>query len=363
LRTTPRHARATLPVLSLALVACIGRGHVPYQGPAETASAQATGATAPPPPWTEALLEEPSPVTVTPRRRVGRYRTLDLVLPSTGDNRQDGNLVRARYYRRERAGKRGVVFVVPIWGRSSQPPLLVARRILRYGELDVIRLLEDRPLFDWGEIRESPTPEDFRAEVQRSADAFAATAVDLGRLLDWALARPDVDPERVGIVGFSMSAMVASVAAGIDGRFTHGVFVLASTDLAWVFSECPHRTRRVREAVLERFGWTRTEFRRQITPILDPINPEDLAGGIHPSRVLFVQAARDACMPQPASDALWERLGRPELLTVDANHRNTFLALTLVDGFRLTRRIGGFLHRTGGPLPGASRVATAGTAD
>ena len=358
MRRTTRHARAALPILFLALVGCIGRAHVPYQGPPETAPWRTAGDTVPPP-WAEGLPEGPPSVTVRPVRRAGGYRILELALPSAGDNRQDGNLVRARYYRRERRGRRGVVFVAPIWGRSAQPPPLVTRRILRYGELDVIRLLADRTLFDWDTIRESPTPEAFRAEVQSSAHAFATTAVDLGLLLDWTLARPDVDPERVGIVGFSMSAMVASVAAGLDGRFTHGVFVLASTDLAWVFSECPHRTKRIREAVLERFGWTQEEFRRQITPILDPINPSDLAGGIHPSRILFVEAARDACMPEPARDALWERLGRPQLVTVDANHCNAFLALTFVDAFRLNRRIGEFLHRWEAPPAGANLATTA----
>ena len=134
-------------------------------------------------------------------------------------------------------------------------------------------------------------------------------------------------------------------ASSFCAREMRGTASIADRYLAWVFSVCPHRTTGVREPVMARFGWTADDFRREVTPILDPINPADLSGGLHPANVLFIEGENDTCMPIGAREELWNRLGRPERLTLGANHRNSFLGLTFVDGFQVNRRIGEFLHR------------------
>lgn len=286
----------------------------------------------------------PPPVELSYLRGVGDYTVWRLALPSSGENRQPGLQVTGRYYRHRLRGRRGLVVVLPIWGRSAYPPAITARRITRYGDLNVLVLDGIETLFDWQGIAEAPDPEAFRAVMERSAASFAATVTDVRRLLDWAVTRPEIDPSRLGITGFSISAIVAATTMGVDGRLSRGVLVMGGGDLAHIFSVCPKRPGRVRERYLATVGWSPQRFRSELDPILGPVDPLRFAAAVDPSQVLFIDAGRDACIPMEARETLWRRLGRPERVTIEGGHRGSFLAMTFLDNYRATKRIARFFR-------------------
>jgi dienelactone hydrolase len=49
-------------------------------------------------------------------------------------------------------------------------------------------------------------------------DAYAPMVIDARRALDLLAARPDVDPERLGVVGYSLGGQLAAIVAGVDTR-------------------------------------------------------------------------------------------------------------------------------------------------
>jgi dienelactone hydrolase len=69
------------------------------------------------------------------------------------------------------------------------------------------------------------------------APTFRPLVVNARRAFDVLLARPDVDPRRLGLVGFSLGAQTAAILAGEDGRL-HAVGIVSGrgsqTPLYWI---------------------------------------------------------------------------------------------------------------------------------
>ncbi len=279
------------------------------------------------------------------RSRVGGYEVYRLSFPSSGFNRQNDNLLRARYYRREGPGRRGVVVLLPIWGHSFYPPTIAARRLLRRGAFHVVVVEGERRLLDWGAADTAADPEAYRRQVRRWVATLETTIEDVRRMLDWVVARLEIDRRSVGLVGFSMSAILGATVAGRDPRVTHGVFVMGGGRLEEIFAACEGLPGRVRERLLERFGWSTEDLEAFLAPEVAAINPVTWAPRLDPRRLLVIDAGRDRCVPQSSRDGLWEAMGRPERITIQSGHNASFLSLTFLDNFRATKDIARFFHR------------------
>ncbi|MGH9465626.1 MAG: hypothetical protein ACRD0X_08250, partial [Thermoanaerobaculia bacterium] len=303
---------------ALLAAACVPRVHIPLASVADGVRARPLRPV--PAAFQRPLAPAPPEVTLRYAKRVLDYDLYRFSFPSSGDNRQPGNLVRGRYFHRADGGRRGLVVVLPIWGRSKYPPAITTRRLIRRGELDVLVLASEGGLIDWGAVSQATSEEALLAAVRRWAAVYGTTVEDVRRAVDWALARPDIDRQRVGLIGFSMSAIVGATVTGLDRRITRAVFVMGSPRLEDIFVGCPMMPGRVRERLLARFGWSREDLRRLLAPELAAINPVTYAARIDPRRVLMFDAARDRFVPQSSREELWESLGRPERFTLRYGH-------------------------------------------
>lgn len=334
------------------LAGCLPRVHLPYE-PAPWRVAERAGAV--PAALGAPRPREPPAVALTPRGGTTDYTVWRFAM--------DGSRGRftGRYYRHRLGGRRALVLVLPIWGRSAYPSAITARRLTRYGEANVLVLDGTEPLFDWEAIAEAPDAEALRAAAEEAAAGFAGAVTDVRSVVDWARSREEIDPRRLGVVGFSMSAIVAATAMGVEPRIGRGAFVMGGGDLARIFATCPKRPGRIRERFLARAGWSAERFRRELEPILAPVDPLRYAGAVDPAGVLFIDAGADRCMPPASREALWEALGRPERLTIQSGHRRSFLAMTFLDNFHATKRIARFFREWEGPQRPPARVAAAGS--
>lgn len=122
------------------------------------------------------------------------------------------------------------------------------------------------------------------------------------------LARPDVDPARVTIVGASLGAPFALIAAGNDARVAglvliHGfgdVARTAQSRLEWTLGRrYPALLARPLSWVIAQGAWAYGGLG----------SPEKAARRLRPSqRVLMLQAAADSFIPVEVSDSLWVAL-------------------------------------------------------
>ncbi len=259
-------------------------------------------------------------------------------------------------------GPKRWVVVLPIWGSSTYPPHKVVRWLLtgRRGDTtNVLWIHGPDKLVRYQALVDAPTEAAFREEIARSAACIDAAANDVSSFVDWILARPDTDPQRVGLVGCSIGAIVGSLVMGRDPRFDAGVFVMGGGHLGQILVSCYGNERAVLDSVNARFGWGPEELARVVDEPLRAIDPVGVAGNIDPASVLYIDAAHDTCIPPSGREDLWEAMGKPERVTIGYGHKSSFLTMTFLGLDVTTRRIVHFLDRRLGvsPMPYAPRAA------
>jgi dienelactone hydrolase len=281
----------------------------------------------------------------------GDYWVSALQLDPAAIGRRERAPLSARYYQGKGSGAKPLVIVLPVWGVSSYPSETIAAGLRAHSEGDVNVLLVEGEhlLFDWDAMAAAGDEAAFQAGLARMVARFADTVIDIRRLVDWAQERPEVDPARIALVGFSMSAIVGSIVLAHEPRIAASVLVVGGADLHEVMGLCNGRIRRTREALMERFDWSVEEFTERLEAPLAVVNPAQYAGRVDPSRVLVIEAGEDNCMPESARERFWQAMGRPERVSYQYNHRATFLAMTFLGGHDMQHWVYGFLDRTLAP--------------
>jgi dienelactone hydrolase len=331
-------------VATLAMAGCAARVHMPFVPGYEPERPTLVPAAAS---EFDALYQTPRPF-YAHRAEDAAYRIETLAFPSVGQNGQDGDLVTARHYRSKSKGLKPLVIVLPIWGIHTYPSNSISAGLREHsaGALNVLQILGEEPLLDWDAIGNAQSEAEFFDLLEQMIDRFVSTVIDIRRLVDWAQAQPDVDPERIALIGFSMSALVASVALGNEPRFAAGILVMGGADIHEILAACNHEIANARERLLEQLGWSLEEFKRALQHQLAPIDPARFAGMADPSRMLIIEAAKDTCVPKRARERLWRAFGQPERIAYLYDHRIAFLAMTFLGGHSLQREVYHFLDRT-----------------
>jgi len=279
------------------------------------------------------------------------YQVRHLTIPSIGENGQDDNLIEAIYYRSNTAGKLPLVIVLPIWGDRfglTYPPEKITSTLKHrsHGDMHVLRVLGERDLIDWKAVGEAETEEQFLSVMARMARREAVNIVDVSRLVDWAEARNEVDAARIGLIGFSHSAITAGVAAVNELRLAAAVLVMGGAHPHRVLAVCGHHVGRTRDQILQRFGWTAADYEQAIQPFFRPIDAAHYPGRADPSRILIFDSYNDECIPQDARDDLWEVLGQPARLSLLYGHNTSFLSMTPLGFNWMRQKIYEFLEST-----------------
>lgn len=270
------------------------------------------------------------------------YQLRHLKIPSIGENGQENNLIEALYYRSNTAGKLPLVIVLPIWGQGfgvTYPPEKVTStlRSRSHGGMHVLRVLGEREVIDWKELGEAESEEQFLSIMSRMAQREATHIIDASRLVDWAEERDEIDATRIGLIGFSHSAITGSMMAANEPRFAAVVLMMGGAHPHRILAVCDSDAARLREKILPRFGWTAGDYERAIEPFFRPVDVANYPGRVDPSRILIFDSHVDQCVPRDSRDDLWEALGRPERISFLYGHKMSFLTMTPL-GFYWTRR-------------------------
>ena len=328
-----------LPTLCILGPSCIRQTHTPYHG------SQAPR-----------FLKEALPVRPeNPRSKIlavsaegtGTHAVLHLFRPSPCGHSSENELGALAYLSRTPGAKRWVV-VLPIWGSSTYPPNRIVQRLLggTHGrQTNVLWIQGPRRLVRYAALKEAATEAEFLAEALRTASCIEATTEDVRTFIDWVMEQPETDPRRVGIVGFSIGGIVASLVMGRDQRLAAGVFVMVGGHLDEIIANCKWGQREVREHVAKAFGWDAEKLKSVIKGPLLAVDPMLVADRIDPAAVLYIDSGYDKCIPQSSRDDLWRAMGEPERVTLGYDHRNSFLTMTFLGFDVTTRRIEAFLDR------------------
>ena len=162
--------------------------------------------------------------------------------------------------------------------------------------------------------------------------AFGQSASDVSTVADWLQTRPDTDPQRLGVMGISLGAVIAHLAMGQDPRLNAGVAVEGGGDLPSLYEG---------SAEVALYGHVLPEL---LTPEararLSLVDPAHYAQLNQPRHVLMIEAARDLYVPPRNAEYLWNALGHPHIVWTDTNHFSFLLA-----GRSLSRTSAAYLQR------------------
>ena len=279
------------------------------------------------------------------------YQIRHLKIPSIGENGQENNLIEALYYRSNTAGKLPLVIVLPIWGQGfglTYPPEKITStlRSRSHGGMHILRVLGERDIIEWEALGEAETEKQFLSIMARVAKRQVTHIVDISRLADWAEGRDEIDATRIGLIGFSHSAITGSMVAVNEPRFAAFVLVLGGAHPHRIMAFCNSDAARLREKILPRFGWTAAELEQAIEPLFRTVDVANYPGRADPSRILIFDSFKDQCVPQDAREDLWEALGRPARISLFYGHKTSFLSMTPLGFYWMRRDIYEFLEST-----------------
>jgi dienelactone hydrolase len=150
----------------------------------------------------------------------------------------------------------------------------------------------------------------FGRRMRYTAQAFRQAVIDARTAADWLEMRPELDPERMGIVGISLGAVISPIALAVEPRFKVGVLVLGGGDL--------RRISREGLSVLK-FGWkasSAAELERQIRYM----EPLEFAPYASEKKIFMINARYDLLIPKKSAEALWEAFGKPKIVWLDTGH-------------------------------------------
>jgi len=266
------------------------------------------------------------------------YATRRFSMPAGFEIGQPGNRMTGTYYISPLPGPKPLVIVLPVWGVSEYPSVKMARAILKRsdGRMNVLRVDGEQRMLPWKRIEQSASLDEFVAGISNAARRLKHAVIDTRRLIDWARTRREIEPDRIGLVGFSISAITGTLVAQSDPRIRASALVMGGAEIGKIVSECPGNEQDTREGIMDNLGLDLAAYQQTINAVFEGLDPADYPHRVDPSTVLIVDAGRDECIPEVSREAWWEALGRPERISMNYSHRGSFLAMTPL-GFNFLR--------------------------
>lgn len=162
-----------------------------------------------------------------------------------------------------------------------------------------------------------PTTEKVRMmmpDIEHTVNAITQTVLDCRYATAWLANRPEVDAQKLGVVGTSMGSFVGGLAAAAEPRLKSACLLLGGGGLVDAFYEHP------KGAELRRINELLGGSKDRLKKLIDPIDPITYATLLKPKHLLLIAASRDDVVPPAAMKKLWEATGKPKIVWLDATH-------------------------------------------
>ena len=131
------------------------------------------------------------------------------------------------------------------------------------------------------------------------------TINDTRRLIDYLQTNPDIDPERIYLIGASYGAITGSTATAFDKRIRASVLVVGGADIKTML-DAPLIKNAVNNAPLHWLGKQAVAF------MMRPADPKRYAAGTAGRPVLMLNGSEDTLVSPDAGNKLYEALGEPK---------------------------------------------------
>ena len=150
--------------------------------------------------------------------------------------------------------------------------------------------------------------EELAGDPKLFVGAISQTGEDIRRTIDVLASRPEVDEERIDIVGISLGGIIAAAAAGAEPRLHRAGLILSGGDLMQIIHHA-HETRPLSEMIQKLPPQERAEVEAKIEAV-DPLRfASALRDRALAGKVLMINAAEDEVIPRQCTEKLAAALG------------------------------------------------------
>lgn len=221
------------------------------------------------------------------------------------------NPLMARLWRPVGEGPYPAVLLLPaIWGDRAMER--IARELVEEGFV-CLQLSSGRYFQRLHQLSEM--------ELPALAETIRLQVAEADQLLRWLSAQPTVDPDRIGILGMSIGAIIASLLTESDDHVQAAAYILGGGNLSEIMAAPQgYVKRRLRERIMSQNGMTQEEFQKAAAETLRPVDPLTFAGRLDPKRIFMVNGRFDKVIPYKNAKELWNALGRPDWVVIPTGH-------------------------------------------
>lgn len=248
-------------------------------------------------------------------KQAEKFATYSLSFPSPVPGEiPENNTVWGKFWQPKDGRKKRPAALVLHWlGGGFEPLELICQRLSEGG---IAALMMYMPHYGPRRSKDPALREKLMTlEMETALSNVRQAVLDARRAGDWLAARPDVEPSRVGIVGISLGAVIGSLTAGVDDRFSRSVFIIGGGDLPAIIMHGSKETARQKKK-LEEAGLT-VERLRELWKDIEPIT---YAGRVRREDVLMINAESDEIIPRASTEKLHAALGKPEIRWFKGGH-------------------------------------------
>ena len=157
-------------------------------------------------------------------------------------------------------------------------------------------------------------PEALADDPKMFVGAITQASEDIRRTIDLLAARPEINPERIGITGISLGGIIAASAAGAEPRLQRAALILSGGDLLAIV----HHARETRP-LSEMIHRLPPAERADLEAKLEAVDPLRFAPALREraqnGKVLMINAAEDEVIPRASTEKLARALGLEDRIT------------------------------------------------
>jgi len=235
----------------------------------------------------------------------------------------ENNTVWAEYYRPKSKGPFPCVIVLDITAGDQSLSRMIAGHLAQNGIGGLfVQMAYYGPRRPPGSKLRLMSP-----DLNHTTQAVRQTVLDLRRATAWMESRPEIDKNRLGIMGTSLGSFMAALTAEMEPKLKGVGVMLGGGGFVDAYYDDPRAApyRKVWEA----FGGNKEKVARLLAPI-DPITHAEL---LKDRRVLIIAAKKDEIVPPKMAEALWKATGQQKIVWFN-NAGHYTAALYLVSGLK-----------------------------
>ncbi len=234
----------------------------------------------------------------------------DLTFPSpVKTDIAENNTVHCEYFVPKEKGKRAAVLVLDIMQGNQIIARGEAMWLAQHGVAAMVVVL---PHYNQRRAPNSKVKL-VSADIVRTLEGVRQAVLDCRCAIAWLAGRPEVDAEKLGMVGTSLGSFLTALTSANEPRIKNVCMILGGGGLVDAYYDHP-KAKAVTEWIDLVGG------KNLVKKLIAPVDPITYAAQLKSKNLLMIAAKHDEIVPPKAASALWEATGKQRIVWLDAGH-------------------------------------------